>query len=86
MAITYLLSNPLEPISKMPKRGSVIGKKGKLAENKVFYSEWYKLSFVKCDDGIVRVQGIDQNDKIHLFDISIVDENVHLSENGVPIG
>ena len=51
----------------------------------VFYSDWFKLSFVKCEDGIVRVQGIDQNDKIHLFDISIVDGNVHLSENGDPI-
>ena len=52
----------------------------------VIYSEWYKLSFVKCDDGIVRVQGIDQNDTVHLFDISIVAGNVHLTENGIPIG
>lgn len=52
----------------------------------VIWSDWYKLSFVKCDDGVVRVQGIDQNDEIHLFDISIVDGNVHLTENGVPIG
>ena len=52
----------------------------------VFLSDWYKLSFVTCDDGIVRVQGIDQNDDIHLFDISIVDGNINLTENGVPIG
>jgi len=52
----------------------------------VFISDWYKLSFVTCDDGIVRVQGIDRNDDIHLFDISIVGVNVHLTENGVPIG
>lgn len=50
------------------------------------YSDWYKLSFVDCDDGAVRVQGIDQNGEIHLFDISIVDGNVHLTENGIPIG
>lgn len=53
----------------------------------VFCSEWYKqLSFKQCDDGVVRVQGIDQNDEIHLFDISIVDGNIYLTENGVPIG
>lgn len=53
----------------------------------VFCSEWYKqLSFKQCDDGVVRVQGIDQNDEIHLFDISVVDGNIHLTENGVPIG
>ena len=52
----------------------------------VIYSDWYKLSFVKCDDGVVRVQGIDQTEEIHLFDISIVDGNVQLTEDGVPIG
>ena len=52
----------------------------------VIYSDWYKLSFVKCDDGVVRVQGIDQTEEIHLFDISIVDGNVQLSEDGAPIG
>lgn len=52
----------------------------------VIYSDWYKLSFVRCDDGVVRVQGIDQTEEIHLFDISIVDGNVQLTEDGVPIG
>ena len=52
----------------------------------VIYSDWYKLSFVRCDDGVVRVQGIDQMGEIHLFDISIVDGNVQLTEDGVPIG
>ncbi|MBQ8408810.1 MAG: hypothetical protein IJY39_08100 [Clostridia bacterium] len=51
-----------------------------------FYSAWYKLSFVECEDGVMRVQGIDQNNQTHLFDITIADGNVHLSENGVPIG
>jgi len=52
----------------------------------VFYSNWYELSFVQCDDGAVRVQGIDQQNTVHLFDISIVDGNIHLTENGIPIG
>ena len=51
-----------------------------------FISDWYKLSFVKCEDGVMRVQGINQANETHLFDISIVDGNVHLTENGVPIG
>lgn len=52
---------------------------------KEIYSDWYKLSFVKDEDGVVRVQGVDENDEIHLFDISIVDGNIHLSENGISI-
>jgi hypothetical protein len=52
----------------------------------VICSDWYKLSFAQCEDGIVRIQGIDQTNEIHLFDISIVDGNVHLTENGVAIG
>lgn len=54
----------------------------------VFCSPWYKLSFKRCDDGIWRVQGITQDDppEVHLFDISIVDGNINLTENGEPIG
>ena len=50
----------------------------------VFCTEWYDLSFVGCDDGVVRVQGIDQADvpQTHLFDITIIDGIVRLSENG----
>ena len=51
----------------------------------VIYSNVYSPSFFKCDDGIVRVRGVDQNGGIHLFDISIVDGNVFLTENGVSI-
>lgn len=51
-----------------------------------FISDWYKLSFMKGEDGVMRVQGINQANETHLFDISIVDGNVHLTENGVPIG
>lgn len=59
-----------------------------LEYNTVFYSDWYDLSFKKCDDGVVRVQGIDQNDPpgTHLFDISVIDGNISLTENGIPIG
>lgn len=54
----------------------------------VFWSQWYDLSFQKGSDGITRVQGITQgeNPEVHLFDISISDGNVNLTENGVPIG
>ncbi|MBR4295785.1 MAG: hypothetical protein IKT56_02975 [Clostridia bacterium] len=54
----------------------------------VFWSQWYDLSFKKGSDGITRVQGITQgeNPEVHLFDISISDGNVNLTENGVPIG
>ena len=52
------------------------------------YSQWYDLSFQKGADGITRVQGITQgeNPETHLFDISIKDDYVYLTENGIPIG
>lgn len=52
------------------------------------YSQVYDLSFQKGTDGITRVQGItrDETPETHLFDISISDGNVNLTENGVPIG
>ena len=54
----------------------------------VIYSQWYDLSFQKGSDGITRVQGITQgeNPETHLFDISIKDGYVYLTENGVYIG
>ena len=54
----------------------------------VIYSQWYDLSFQKGTDGITRVQGITQgeNPETHLFDISIKDGYVNLTENGVSIG
>ena len=54
----------------------------------VIYSQWYDLSFQKGSDGVTRVQGITQgeNPETHLFDISIKDGYVNLTENGVPIG
>ncbi len=39
----------------------------------VINSQWYDLSFKLCDDGVVRVQGIDQLGDVHLFDIVIKD-------------
>ncbi len=53
--------------------------------NNVFCTAWYNLSFVRCDDGVVRVQGIDQTKETHLFDISVIDGNLQLSENGKDI-
>lgn len=51
----------------------------------VIYSQWYDLSFQKGSDGITRVQGITQGEITHLFDISIKDGDVYLSENGIYI-
>ena len=52
------------------------------------YSQVYELSFQKGADGKTRVQGITQEDdpETHLFDISIKDGYVNLTENGVYIG
>ena len=52
------------------------------------YSQVYELSFQKGADGKTKVQGITQgeNPETHLFDISIKDGYVNLTENGVPIG
>lgn len=54
----------------------------------VFCTAWYDLSFIRCDDGVVRVQGIDQAEvpQTHLFDIAIIDGNIHLTEEGQDIG
>ncbi len=51
----------------------------------VFCTAWYDLSFVPCDDGVVRIQGIDQAEETHLFDISVIDGNLQLSEDGKDI-
>ena len=61
---------------------------GEVEYHTVIYSQWYDLSFQKGSDGITRVQGItqDENPETHLFDISIKDGYVYLTENGVYIG
>ena len=53
----------------------------------LFCTEWYDLSFIREDDGVVRVQGIDQKDppQTHLFDIAIVDGSIQLTEDGQSI-
>jgi len=53
-----------------------------------FYSQWYDLSFQQGADGKMKVKGVTQgeNPETHLFDISIKDGHVNLTENGVPIG
>ena len=52
-----------------------------------FWTEWYDLSFVCGEDGVVRVQGIDQKDppQTHLFDIAVADGAILLTEDGVSI-
>ncbi len=53
----------------------------------LFWTEWYDLSFVCGEDGVVRVQGIDQKDppQTHLFDIAAADGSILLTEDGVSI-
>ena len=53
-----------------------------------FYSQVYELSFEKESDGITRVKAVtrDETPVTHIFDISIKDGYVNLTENGVPIG
>ena len=53
----------------------------------LFCTEWYDLSFIHGDDGVVRVQGVDQKDppQTHLFDIAIVDGSIQLTEDGQSI-
>ena len=50
----------------------------------LFCTEWYDLSFIRGDDGVVRVQGIDQKEppQTHLFDIAVVDGSIQLTEDG----
>ena len=50
----------------------------------LFCTEWYDLSFIHGDDGVVRVQGIDQKEppQTHLFDIAVVDGSIQLTEDG----
>ena len=52
-----------------------------------FCTEWYDLSFIREDDGVVRVQGIDQKDppQTHLLDIAVVDGSIQLTEDGQSI-
>ena len=52
-----------------------------------FCTEWYDLSFIREDDGVVRVQGVDHKDppQTHLFDIAIVDGSIQLTEDGQSI-
>lgn len=50
----------------------------------IFQSEFYYLSFEKGSDGKIRVRGKTQDDEpvIHLFDVSVENGNIVLSENG----
>ena len=61
---------------------------GEVEYETTIYSQVYELSFQKGADGKMKVQGITQgeNPETHLFDISIKDGYVNLTENGVPIG
>ena len=50
----------------------------------LFCTEWYDLSFVRCKDGVVRVQAVDQKEppQTRLFDISVADGSIQLTEDG----
>ena len=52
-----------------------------------FYSIVYDLSFKLCDDGVVRVQGVDQLGEVHLYDIKVKGSEIWLyNEDGQYIG
>ena len=61
---------------------------GVVESETTIYSQVYELSFQKGSDGVTRVQGVTQgeNPETHLFDISIKDGYVYLTENDIPIG
>ena len=61
---------------------------GEIKYETTFYSDVYTLSFKKGIDGVTRVLAVtrDEEKEKHVFDIGIVDGNVWLTENGVPIG
>ncbi len=61
---------------------------GEVKYANVFLTQWYDLSFVKGDDGVVRVKAVDQADppQTHYFDIVIENGNVTLMESGQDIG
>lgn len=62
---------------------------GNVKYRTVIYSMAYDdLSFKLCDDGAVRVQGIDQLGDVHLFDITVKDGDIWLydSKTGQYIG
>lgn len=61
---------------------------GKIKYRTTYYSDIYTLSFIKGDDGTVKVQAITRTEspETHIFDISIVDDRICLTENDVPIG
>lgn len=61
---------------------------GEVEYENTIYSPVYDLSFEKGADGITRVKGVTQGEtpEAHLFDISIKDGYVNLTENGIPIG
>ena len=52
-----------------------------------FWTEWYNLSFVRGEDGVVRVQAVDHKTppQTHLFDIAVVDGSIVLTEDGQPV-
>ena len=61
---------------------------GEVEYETTIYSQVYELSFQKGDNGKTKVQGIThgENPETHLFDISIKDGYVYLTENGIYIG
>lgn len=61
---------------------------GETKYKNVFISRTYTLSFYKGEFGETRILAItaDTLNTPHLFDISVVDGNFRLTENGIPIG
>ncbi|MBE6925367.1 MAG: hypothetical protein E7461_00845 [Ruminococcaceae bacterium] len=51
----------------------------------LFYSQLYDPRFQTDDDGITRVEGTTRQGVTHLLNISVIDEKIYLTENGVSI-
>lgn len=54
--------------------------------NNYYVTKWMDFNFVRGDDGSVRLRGVTQDGAERLFDISVRDGSIILSENGEELG
>ena len=58
----------------------------KYANDVHFRTNFVFLSFVKCDDGAVRVQAVSPQNEVFLLDVSVHNDYVYLKSNGTTVG
>jgi len=58
----------------------------KYANDVHFRTNFVSLSFVKCDDGAVRVQAVSPQNEVFLLDVSVHNDYVYLKSNGTTVG